>query len=98
MASELKPIDIHNAPSLLELVDEVCRTNRARVIRADGKDVAMLVPAQKGTPTKRQHKKRFSRQDSLWHIVGIARSGLTDVSANKKKYLAEAYLGESRKG
>lgn len=98
MASELNPIDLKNAPSLPELVDEVRRTNRARVIRADGEDVAVLVPAPKGTPTKRPHKKGFSRQDSLWNIVGIARSGLSDVSANKKKYLAEAYLAESRKG
>lgn len=54
-----------------------------------------LVP--QGMPTKRRHKKGFSRRDSLWNIVGIARSGLTDVSADKKKYLADAYMAESRK-
>ena len=38
----------------------------------------------KGKPT--------SEDDPLWNIVGIGRSaGPSDVSANKKKYLAEAY-------
>lgn len=99
MATEYTSIDISegNVPGLAELVDEVRRTNRSRVIRAHGVDVAVLVPAQQGTPTKRRQRKGFSRQDSLWNIVGIARSGLTDVSANKKKYLADAYVAESRK-
>lgn len=46
-------------------------------------------PKLRGRPT--------SEADSLWNIVGIGRSeGPTDVSENKYKYLAEAYLAEGR--
>jgi len=36
-----------------------------------------------------------SKDDPLWNIVGIGRSdGPGDVSENKYKYLAEAYLSD----
>lgn len=42
--------------------------------------------------------KPFTLDDPLWGLVGIARSdGPGDVSANKHKYLADAYL-ESHTG
>jgi hypothetical protein len=96
MASELRPVDLKNAPSLRDLVDEVRKTNQARIIRADGEDVAVLMPAptRKQSP-KRLHKRAFSRDDALWDVVGIGRSGVSDVSSNKDAYLAEAYLSES---
>lgn len=47
-----------------------------------------LPPRLKGKPT--------SESDPLWSIVGIAASGRSDVSENKYKYLAEAYLAEGR--
>lgn len=97
MPSELNPIDLHNAPSLPELVDEVRRTNRARVIRADGKDVAVLVPASQTKPVKRQGKREFSPDDPLFSVIGIGRSGKpTDIATHKDEYLAEAYLSEMR--
>jgi hypothetical protein len=47
-------------------------------------------------PAQEPGGKRFTRDDALWSIVGIADDpgGPTDVSENKLKYLAEAY--ESR--
>jgi hypothetical protein len=38
----------------------------------------------RGTPT--------SADDPLWKLVGIGHSGKGDISENKHKYLAEAYL------
>ena len=35
--------------------------------------------------------KTFTKDDPLMSLVGIGRSGLSDVSENKHKYLAEAY-------
>lgn len=46
-------------------------------------------------PRTRSRGKPTSESDPLWNIVGIGSSeGPTDVSAKKKKYLAEAYLAE----
>lgn len=97
MAAEVHRIDLKNAPSLAELIEEVRKTNRPRIIRADGEDVAVLMPTSNGKRlSKRQQKGAFSRDDALWDVIGIGRSGVSDVSTNKDKYLAEAYLAESR--
>ncbi|HEV7214059.1 MAG TPA: helix-turn-helix domain-containing protein, partial [Chloroflexota bacterium] len=40
---------------------------------------------------------RFTHTDSLWNIVGIAESdGPGDISADKHKYLADAYAARQR--
>lgn len=60
---------------------------------------ALLAPVRpRGSPprkpsTSRAGSRRFTRDDALWSIVGIADGpdGPTDVSENKYKYLAETY-------
>ena len=49
--------------------------------------------AERAKPQRRLPRgKPTSADDPLWSIIGIGRSdGPTDVSANKHKYLAEAY-------
>ena len=92
MASELNPIDLKNAPSLPELVDEVRKTNRARVIRADGEDVAVLIP----TP-KRQHGRRakpVDETDALFRGIGSGESTIPGGISGKKH---EAVLRAKRK-
>ena len=93
MAKEKEPqrIDISSIPELLKLVQEVQQTNEPTILRQEGEDVAMLTPLK--PVTKRSVRgKPTTADDPLWKLVGIGHSGKGDVSENKHKYLAEAYL------
>lgn len=103
MARELAPIEISGMPDLVRIVDEVRDTQQPRLLRRDGEDVALVTPVGRVSIRRRRvsvrpHGKLFSAGDSLWNIVGIAHSDRetfdepTDVSENKYRYLAEAYL------
>jgi hypothetical protein len=92
MRAELETIDVAAVPGLAELAERVKRTGEPlRLVRGD-EELAVLQPAKKrrrkslkGRPT--------SMDDPIWNIVGMGRSdGPGDVSTNKHKYLAEAYL------
>jgi len=91
MAKEqhIKSIDISNVPELLRLVEEVRKSEEPRVLRRDSEDLAILMPVK---PPRRRVEKPFTKDDSIWNLQSIGRSGLTDVSENIDKYLAEAYL------
>ncbi|MCL5075748.1 MAG: hypothetical protein M1136_08925 [Chloroflexi bacterium] len=91
MARELKTIDISNIPELLRIVEEVRATHEPRVLKRDNEEVAILTPTH---PTKKRipRDKPFTKNDSLWNLIGIGHSGLGNISENKHKYLAEAYL------
>ena len=91
MAKEPKRIDISSIPELLKLAQEVRRTNEPSILREESEDVAMLTPL-KPAAKKRVRSKPTTADDPLWKLVGIGHSGKGDVSANKHKYLAEAYL------
>lgn len=94
MASELRPIDLKCAPPLSELVEDVRKTNRPRIIRADGEDVAVLMPAPKGRNPRQG--KAFTKDDGLWSVVGIGESTTpTDIAMEKDAYLAEAYRAKT---
>ena len=102
MARELRPIDISNNPELLRLAEEVAATQEPRVLRRESEEVAVLMPAppkkkraSRGRPVPRG--KPTTEDDPLWNIIGLAEGpddGITDVSANKLKYLAEAYTAQ----
>jgi hypothetical protein len=92
MARELTPIDISAMPDLLRIAEEVRDTNQPRLLRRAGEDVAMVTPVKRRST--RARGKPTSADDPLWNIVGIADGpddGVTDVSENKHRYLAEAY-------
>ena len=60
-----------------------------RALRVSKEDVEGLCQANEA-----DEDKLFTHNDPLWNLVGIAASdedGPTDVSANKLKYLAEAF-------
>ena len=93
MAKEKEPqrIDISSIPELLKLVQEMRQTNEPTILREESEDVAMLTPLK--PVTKRSVRgKPTTADDPLWKLVGIGHSGRGDVSENKHKYLAEAYL------
>jgi hypothetical protein len=93
MTQELGPIDITDNPQLRALAEEVRASGKPRTLVRDHEAVAVLTPA----PAARRHRGGRPRPDgvrSLRNLVGLAtsRDGATDVSSNKHKYLAEAYL------
>jgi hypothetical protein len=91
MAKEPKRIDISRMPELLHLAQEVRATNEPAVLQQEREDLAMLTPITPAA-TRRVRGKPTSAEDPLWKLVGIGHSGRGDVSENKHKYLAEAYL------
>ena len=91
MAKEPKRIDISSIPELLHIAQEVRRTNESAVLQQESEDVAMLSPI-KPVAKRGVRGKPTSADDPLWKLVGIGHSGKGDISANKHKYLADAYL------
>lgn len=88
MARELTPIDISNQPDLLRLAHEVRATQRPRVLRGGGEDLAILTPAR--PPGRRSRRRALTEDDPLWTLVGSATdAGPTDAS-KKHEYLGEA--------
>jgi excisionase family DNA binding protein len=69
----------------------VSRESVERLPEPVQRDVAAILASAKPT----------SADDPLWNIIGIAdgdESDPTDMSANKHRYLAEAYAPKPRKG
>jgi hypothetical protein len=84
-------IDISSIPGLLELAQEVRQTNEPTILQQESEDVAILTPLK--PVTKRGARgKPTTADDPLWKLVGIGHSGKGDISENKHKYLAEAYM------
>ena len=97
MANESQPIDITTIPELAHLVDEVQRTRRSRVIRRADEVVAVLSPVAPAPKKRRTRGRVLTEDDPLFALIGIGHSGGPgDVSANKHRYLAEAYQAKGR--
>ncbi len=91
MAVEYPAIDIGkgNAPGLAELAEEVHRTNRPRVLRRAGKDIAAIVPVR--TPMKRAALR--GKSDADMEAFFSSAGGWKDVDTDRLK--ADMY--ESRR-
>lgn len=92
MAKEPKGIDISNVPELVRIAQEVRDTNQPCLLKRDNEELAILMPVR---PTRKRSPKGrpTTADDPLWKLVGIGDSGGPgDVSENKHKYLADAYL------
>lgn len=62
-----------------------------------GEAIANIAPVQSTKRRRSPQKPNYlTPEDALWHIVGMDKSteGPNDVSTNKRKYLAKAYLHE----
>ena len=98
MTHESLPVDIATIPELAQLVDEVRRTGRSRVLRRADEDVALLTPMTPGAKKPRRRWRVLREDDPLFGLVGIGCSGGPgDVAANKRRYLADAIRAESRR-
>ncbi len=86
-----KKVQITQATDIVALAEEVRRTNRPAMLQRNSENIALLTPVRDedeqvlaGQP--------FTMDDPLWDIVGVGESeGVTDVSSNKHKYVADAY-------
>ncbi|MHB8574827.1 MAG: hypothetical protein ACYDCQ_05790 [Dehalococcoidia bacterium] len=97
MTSDYVEIDITNEPELARVADAVDRTRRPHVLKRGDETIAVVRPAPKRGRASRRRAKPFTMNDPLWEIMGIADdAGPSDVSANKDRYLAEAYATKSR--
>lgn len=92
MTQEVEAMDISDRPELVRLAEEVRRTQRARVLRRDGEDLAMLTPLEAPKKRSRKSKKEvFTREDPLFGLTGIGDSGVEGgFSWRKKEVLARA--------
>lgn len=88
---EVKHIDISNTPELIRLAEEVQKSNQVTVLTKDGEEMLEVRPPK---PAKKKRAKAgpITMDDPLTKLIGIAHSGMSDISANKHKYLAEDYL------
>jgi hypothetical protein len=69
MAHELPSIDISDQPELVRLAEEVRATNRPRVLRRDGEDLALLVPLGSGPAVSEESL--GAPEARIWADVGI---------------------------
>lgn len=92
MAKELRHIDITHKLELLQIVEQVQSADQPVVLRKGDEDVAIVRPVKRPGRPGIPRGKAFTKDDSLWNLKGIGRSGVTDVSENKYKYLSEEYL------
>lgn len=91
-------IDITTIPELVDLVDEVRRTRQPRILRRGKEDVALLTPLPAAAAPKRRRARDrvLTADDPMFDLIGIGSSGgAGDVSANKHRYLAEAYRAKT---
>lgn len=89
MAKAMQEVDISDQPEVLRLVEEMRESHEPRLLKRDGEDLAILMPAKSKRRSPRG--KPFTRDDPLWNLAGQGASGLGDVSENKHKYLADTY-------
>ena len=88
---DLKQIDISRMPELLYLAHEVRSTNEPAVLQQENEELALLSPVRPKTRSQTRAQPVTS-EDALFRLIGIGHSGKGDISANKHKYLTEAYL------
>jgi hypothetical protein len=92
---EAQYVDVAKIPELLRLAQEVQRTRQVRILTRDREELALLGPVKGLKQPARPRARRTGPDDPYWGLVGLASSrGPTDVSADKYRYLAEAYAPE----
>jgi|tagenome__1003787_1003787.scaffolds.fasta_scaffold20954223_2 hypothetical protein len=92
MTMERKSVDISNIPELVALAEQVQQTQESQVLTRGQEPLAVLEPLTDLAPAT-----QTDTNPNAWlePLIGAFHSqGPGDVSANKKKYLADAYYGK----
>ena len=89
MAQKLRVVPFKEfVVNLTSILDELTREQTAIVVECNGRRYRM----EPERPAEHQGRP-FTMEDPLWNIVGIgASAGATDVSTNKHKSLADAFM------
>ena len=91
MPKELQPIDVSEIPELLNIAEQVRATGQPCVLKRKDEELAVLTPVAPARQT-RPRRGPLSKDDPLFELIGIGRSGIAGgVSAKKHEYLARAY-------
>ena len=92
MTREALSVDVSGNPELLSLAQEVKRSGKPRVLRADGEELARVSPA---IPRRRSLKGRPTfAEDPFWRVIGMGRSGgPSDASEHVDEILADFEFG-----
>jgi hypothetical protein len=94
MVREAEPIDIAEITDrdpLLRLLEDVRSNGKSRVLQRDGEDLAVLSPIPI-LRRKRIRARPLTKDDPLFRLVGVARSGIEGrVSGKKHEYLRRVY-------
>lgn len=84
MAHARAAIDISDMPDLVRLAEEVRASNKARVLRRAGEDVAIIVPvARAGAKRSRRHTPSAADREAFLASAGSWK-GLVDAETLKK--------------
>jgi hypothetical protein len=98
MRQEPIHLDVSDSPELASLAEDVQTSGQARVLTRDGQALAVVMPAApqpKTKPRLRRRAKPIPPDDPIFDIIGMVRTGEpSNVAANKKEYLAQAYYEE----
>ena len=89
MAQKLRVVPFNEfVVNLTSILDELTREQTAIVVERDGRRYRL----EHQRPAEQQGRP-FTMGDPFWKIVGIGASvGATDVSTNKHKHLADAFI------
>lgn len=79
MAEHLSPIDIGDDPSLVRVVEEVQASKGPRVLRRDGKDVAVVMPLRQGSARHRPGRRKTEADYEAFRSAAGSWNGLIDV-------------------
>ncbi len=100
MKKQLKTMEISKFPELVKIAERVHRTGQPMILRRNGTTLAVVRPirsskrksSRRAASRKSLRGKPFTRDDALWNLVGIGRSGIPGgVSEKKHEYFLEAY-------
>lgn len=78
MVRERIPVDVSEMPDVARLAEEVRVSRTPRVLRRDGEDMAVLIPAPRST---RRRTKRHSEAD--WEAFRASAGSWKDVDTDK---------------
>ncbi len=93
MPRERRLLDVTHNPELMRVAREVQQTRTARILQADGEDLAEIAPL---SPRARLPRgRRTSADDPIWDIIGMISTNAPDnVSERVDAYLADAELAQ----
>lgn len=94
MTRTSRTIEINDVQDLATLAREVRATQTPCILRVDGEEVAVIMPARMNERTDKG--KPTSEDDPLWNIVGTGRSSgpPSNISEHVDQYLTETYVSK----